>query len=419
MRRALRALVAAVVVAAAVSAGSPIALPAPAAAATDKLPDLRMDFLDEFRIQYTASGRRLLRFTVIMTNFGAGPFELRGSRASTSQEMTVRQIIYNTSGGSRSVPSAARMHYAGDGHNHWHTMEMTRYDLWGTAGTLHDEKIGLCFLDSDPMDLSIPGAAKASYYRGSWCGTSPSVLSNRMGLSVGWGDKYGWNLAWQWIDVTGMPGGTYYVRAMADPEGFAVESNDTNQCAYARITFGGGGTGVTVLGRGLTCPNDITGSPFEQEIWWAYDHGITTGCAPLLYCTNSSVTRGQMASFLARAMHLPATANDFFTDDETSIYEADINRTAEAGIFTGCGSGRACPEGLVSRAEMAAFLARALDLPATGTDFFTDDEGSIHEADINRLAAAGITTGCGGTSYCPTAVVRRGEMAALLYRSFS
>ena len=37
---------------------------------------------------------------------------------------------------------------------------------------------------------------------------------------------------------------------------------------------------------------------------------------------------------------------------------------------------------------MASFLVRALGLPATGSDFFTDDESSVHESDINRLAAA-------------------------------
>jgi hypothetical protein len=66
-----------------------------------------------------------------------------------------------------------------------------------------------------------------------------------------------------------------------------------------------------------------------------------------------------------------------------------------------------------TRAQMASFLVRALDLPATGSD----DETSIHEADINRLAAAGITSGCTAT-YCPTANGTRGQMAAFLHRAF-
>jgi hypothetical protein len=65
---------------------------------------------------------------------------------------------------------------------------------------------------------------------------------------------------------------------------------------------------------------------------------------------------------------------------------------------------------------MAAFLDRALDLPSTTTDFFSDDETSTFESSINRLAAAKITGGCATKRYCPTATVTRGQMAAFLRR---
>ena len=73
-----------------------------------------------------------------------------------------------------------------------------------------------------------------------------------------------------------------------------------------------------------------------------------------------------------------------------------------AGITTGCSPGQFCPTGPVTREQMASFLARACNLAATGIDFFVDDEGSLHEADINRLAAAGITRGCSDGLFCPT-----------------
>jgi hypothetical protein len=68
---------------------------------------------------------------------------------------------------------------------------------------------------------------------------------------------------------------------------------------------------------------------------------------------------------------------------------------------------------------MAAFLDRALDPDPTGADFFTDDETSIFEASINRLAAAGITTGCGNGKFCPLTSVTREQMAAFLRRALS
>jgi hypothetical protein len=124
-----------------------------------------------------------------------------------------------------------------------------------------------------------------------------------------------------------------------------------------------------------------------------------------------------MASFLARFLHLPAATRDYFSDDESSIHEADINRVAAAGITTGCAAGRYCPTSVVTREQMASFLARALHLGPAGRDYFTDDERSIHEADINRLAASGITSGCGGTRYCPTGRVTREQMVAFLHRA--
>ena len=68
---------------------------------------------------------------------------------------------------------------------------------------------------------------------------------------------------------------------------------------------------------------------------------------------------------------------------------------------------------------MATFLVRALNLPATTTDYFTDDNGSTHEANINALREAGITLGCdaSGTQFCPGDPVSRGQMAGFLNRA--
>ena len=73
--------------------------------------------------------------------------------------------------------------------------------------------------------------------------------------------------------------------------------------------------------------------------------------------------------------------------------------------------------GTVTREQMASFLSRAAELAPSAIDAFTDDNGRTHEADINRLAAAGITQGCAAQRYCPTQLVRRDQMAAFLHRT--
>jgi hypothetical protein len=397
-----------------------VAQPPPARGGAQLTPDLAMAPLGDFRVQ-VVNGRRLLRFTAMMVNVGDGHFELRGSRPNTSSPMRMTQVFYDSTSRGTSVvaqvPTGAVASYAGDGHNHWHVNEMMRYDMWGIGGTFRGAKVGFCFLDSDPWATSLPGY-NGSYYRGSMCSTNPSALSNRMGISLGWGDEYEYYLAWQWIDIDGVRPGTYYVRATVDPYGFFTELDEANQCAWARVRFGATGSAVTVEASGRTCVNDIDDSIFAGDIAWAYEEGITVGCAPNLFCTNNSVTREQMASFLARAMKLPAATRDYFTDDESSAHEGDINRIAEAGITAGCTATRFCGRSPVPREQMASFLSRALDLPPTSTDAFTDDDDSMHEGSINRLAASGITGGCSDTGFCPRSAVTRGQMAAFLNRAF-
>jgi hypothetical protein len=165
---------------------------------------------------------------------------------------------------------------------------------------------------------------------------------------------------------------------------------------------------------------DIDGHMFEADIVWAWENGITFGCSnnPPLFFPDNAVTREQMASFLVRALGLEATTDDAFTDDEGSIHENDINALAKAGITTGCGGGLYCPKAFVPREQMASFLVRGLGLDApTDPDHFTDDDASIHEADIDSLFEAGLTAGCGGTLFCPNALVTRGQMTAFLHRA--
>jgi len=162
---------------------------------------------------------------------------------------------------------------------------------------------------------------------------------------------------------------------------------------------------------------DISDSAFKADIEWLYAEGVTTGCQATLYCPKDNVTREQMASFLARMFDLPSTASDFFTDDESSIHEANINRLAAAGITTGCTATTYCPKAYVTRAQMASFLARAADLIiGAGRNYFYDDNGTTHEANIDRSAAAGIASGCGTWRYCPAGTVTREQMAAFLHR---
>ncbi|MGH2356566.1 MAG: S-layer homology domain-containing protein [Candidatus Limnocylindria bacterium] len=166
--------------------------------------------------------------------------------------------------------------------------------------------------------------------------------------------------------------------------------------------------------------SDIAGSPFAADIQWLAQAGITGGCGGGRFCPDAAVTREQMASFLVRAMGLTAGAGaNLFWDDDGSMHEPDIDRLAASAITGGCAAGQFCPGSYVTRAQMASFLTRARGLTAgAGANLFWDDDGSPHQDDIDRLATSGITGGCGAGRYCPDAFVTRAQMAAFLHRAF-
>ncbi len=173
---------------------------------------------------------------------------------------------------------------------------------------------------------------------------------------------------------------------------------------------------------------DIHDSIFRDNIVWLARREITRGCNPPdnnRFCPDDPVTRGEMAAFLVRALGLTEGAgSDTFSDDDDSVFQADIERLAAAGITKGCNppdNDLFCPDHVVTREQMAAFLVRALGhTDASGGGFLDVALDSVFLADINRLATAGITRGCNppaNTQFCPADVVTRGQMAAFLHRA--
>jgi hypothetical protein len=164
--------------------------------------------------------------------------------------------------------------------------------------------------------------------------------------------------------------------------------------------------------------------------------GITHGTTATTYSPSNPVRRDQMASFIARFMDLakslettagsltalPASGPDAFVDDNGDTHEASINRLAAAGIVNGTGPGTYSPADPVRRDQMASFINRAIDFLtgtpfSSSTDFFDDDNGDVHEANINGLAGAGIVQGTGGGLYSPTTPVLRDSMGSFIIRT--
>src|SRR5690606_8420724 len=137
---------------------------------------------------------------------------------------------------------------------------------------------------------------------------------------------------------------------------------------------------------------------FAEEIDWLAASGITRGCNPPRndrFCPDDYATRGQMAAFLTRALELEP-ADHTFTDTAGHVFADDVAALAAAGITRGCNpprNDRFCPDDYVPRGQMASFLPRALqreppDLPTRRS------AGLLFAEEIDWLAASGITRGC-------------------------
>ena len=171
--------------------------------------------------------------------------------------------------------------------------------------------------------------------------------------------------------------------------------------------------------------NDIAQSTHRVDIDKIHEDGITRGCNPpsnTLFCPQRSITRGEMAAFISRALDLTEASGSVpFDDVAGNTFESDIDRIVTAGIGFGCDADSFCPNRPLLRDEMAEMLVRAFgyDNP-DAIDHFVDDEGSQFEESINKLATHDITLGCNppdNDMYCPDRTLTRGEMASFFARA--
>ena len=130
-----------------------------------------------------------------------------------------------------------------------------------------------------------------------------------------------------------------------------------------------------------------------------------------------------MVRILDDGVEPPPARGDRFDDvgvgDRWAGY---IERFAELGVTAGCGDGtRFCGGEATSRGQMATFLVRAFGLDAASSFGFVDTVGSSHEASIDALAAAGVTKGCAArpARFCPSGVTSRAQMAAFVGRALN
>lgn len=170
---------------------------------------------------------------------------------------------------------------------------------------------------------------------------------------------------------------------------------------------------------------DTSGHWAEPVIVKAVHAGIIQGFTDGSFRPDAQVTRGQFVTMLARALHLqPPAERTLFSDEDTiPDWASDAAAAAHsAGIIGGYPDGTFRSSAFITRAEMAAMLAKALHLPTgvSGSGFMDDDRTPAWAKPyVAAVAGQGIMNGHDNGSFLPDAQATRAEAAAVMVRTLA
>jgi hypothetical protein len=218
----------------------------------------------------------LLRFSSYIANVGTGPLEVTGINPS-NERITgagLHQVITHEGpvGGANTtteelLPGAEMKFEETDGHDHWHFQNAARYSLYsGTASAPSAQavgfsnKVGFCFLDighgdpnyvagvDHPNHFKYTGTvAPRTFFHDAVTHPAEPCLTEKdgtsahpwdptdkvdMGISAGWRDVYEYTLPFQYVDVSDVAPGYYWVKSEVDPDNLLRESAETNAASF-------------------------------------------------------------------------------------------------------------------------------------------------------------------------------------------
>lgn len=237
----------------------------------------------EETLQEPGNPTRCLRFNQTIANVGRGPLVLRFALAGTltpgDDDNLIVQRVSSGDGTFQDFTLAERYEFHEvHGHFHYKGFGQTMLFEYDPATEALGEpvsvgnKAGFCVIDvvlvdeswektgngprahTFPFDCVVPDEVDPA---------DPQIWLEQ-GVQVGWADLYGWNLADQYIDITGVPDGTYELvqianpNALADPASSVLEGAGEldNNCASTIIQLSGDQV-TTPLGPGtaIACPD--------------------------------------------------------------------------------------------------------------------------------------------------------------------
>lgn len=209
--------------------------------AVDLLPDMIVDatFLEDHELRTDIKPNKThLIFSNAMANIGDGPLYIYGVKPKgkhhDEQTQKVKQRVFRSDGSHYNRVAGHFVYHPQHNHTHFEDWAIYRLreilpengvgDIVATS-----KKTSFCLLDSYEYDTSLPNAPDEQQFIS--CGT------DYQGISVGYEDLYDKSIPGQWIDVSDVPNGEYWLESEVDPEDNVLEIDETNNVARIKVTI--------------------------------------------------------------------------------------------------------------------------------------------------------------------------------------
>jgi hypothetical protein len=218
------------------------------------LPDILAIPASDLRIQNVeVNGRNvaLLRFSQAFGNIGRGPLQVRRGNSDRNCPGAGRasgyQDVFMSDGTRRSVRLKECMIYHPQ-HRHWHIANVAKYELFaedsstGRAGArvASSDKISFCLFDEHRLSTT-------QYSGPSYRSRYTTCTTRTTGITPGWADEYSHRVYGQWINITGLRDGIYYMKTTVNPTKIFLETTSRNNVAWKKIRIYDNGQRVSVL----------------------------------------------------------------------------------------------------------------------------------------------------------------------------
>ena len=212
----------------------------------------------------------------------------------------------------------------------------------------------------------------------------------------------------------------------------AVVSSDGKTISFQTTHFSQYALVQSSQTEGWTAESPLPSNPFRDlktdafcyaPVIWAVNHDpqITNGTSADKFSPDAACTRGQVVTFLWRAMGCPEPSNPAnpFTDvSNGAYYYKAVLWANEKGITNGTSQTTFSPENPCTRAHVVTFLWRAHQMPAAGgsNPFVDVFAGQYYTNAVLWAVSKNITNGKDSSHFGPDDPCTRGQIVTFLYR---